>query len=297
MRARIKRRQRVRRLTIIITIAVIAASLVVAFYYALNNSSPCNSVCGKPISATIFGELKDVSNSTLNSVGSPSGIVQPSKISGSPLTSGGKPLVLYVGGDYCPYCAFERWGLAVALLRFGNFSNLEYMLSSSSDVNPNTPTFTFSGATYTSEYIAFTGVEEYGGDPNTVIQALTSEQQSLVTQYGKCPATGTVGIPFVDLGNSYVINCGAQSTIDISGMNWTQVAGQLNTPSSSVAMAIDGAANSLITAICNIDGHQPSQVCSQSYATLNIAYAPGPQDSESALLVTLPSRVGFGSFL
>ena len=45
---------------------------------------------------------------------------------GSPLSSGGKPEVLYVGTEFCPYCAAESWSLIVALSRFGQFSGLQH---------------------------------------------------------------------------------------------------------------------------------------------------------------------------
>jgi hypothetical protein len=297
MRARIKRRQRIRRLTILVTIAVIAVSLVVAFYFALNNKSPYSSLVGKPVSGTIIGQLKGVSDSTLSAIGQQTNINAPTSISGSPLNSGGKPLVLYVGGDYCPFCAFERWSLTLALSRFGEFSNLEYMLSSATDTHPNSPTFTFANSTYTSNYIAFTGVEEFGQDPNTVVRPLTSSQQALVSGYDTCAATqGNGGIPFVDIANKYAINCGAQSSLDISGMNWTQIASQLNTPTSTVAQAIDGAANTLITAICNVDGHAPGSVCGQSYATVPLSFTPNAGVfSEQALYVSPEQRQAVGT--
>ncbi len=284
MRARIKRRQRMRRLTIIVVVGVIAVSLVVAFYFLLNNTSPYSGDVGKPVSATIMGQLNGVSDATLSAIGQPSGVSAPAKISGNALTLGGKPLVIYIGGDYCPYCAFERWSLVIALERFGNFSGLEYMLSSATDTHPNSPTFTFSSSSYTSDYVAFTGVEEFGQDPNTVVQPLTSNQQSLVSAYDTCSATGSGGgIPFVDIANAYAVNCGAQSGIDISGMNWTQIASQLNTPTSNVAQAINGAANTLITAICNVDGHQPGKVCGQSYATLPLSFTSSGLVPQAAL--------------
>lgn len=291
LRARIKRRQRIRRLTIVITIAVIAVSLVVAFYFALNTGSPYSSYVGKPVSASIMTELTGVSNATLSSIGAAAGVQPPNSVSGSPLTSGKLPLILYVGGDYCPYCAVERWSLIVALSRFGEFSGLTYMLSSATDVNPNTPTFSFRGATYTSQYIDFVGVEEFGQDPTTVVQPLTTQQQSLISQFDTCPANGNSGgIPFVDLANYYAVNCGAQANIVLSGKNWTQIASQLDTPTSSTAQAIDGAANTLITAICNLDGHQPRSVCSQSYATLTLSYVPIGTSGFQALYLSAPVR-------
>ena len=80
-----------------------------------------------------------------------------------------------------------------------------------------------------------------------------------------------------------------QTTIDLSGQNWTQVAGQLSNPSSSVAQGIDGAANKLTSAICKIDGDVPSSVCSQSYATITLAYTSGSSGSTSLAVSSVPS--------
>jgi len=49
--------------------------------------------------------------------------------------------------------------VVVALSRFGTFTNLGVTSSASNDVYPNTPTLSFHGATYNSQYLSFTGVE------------------------------------------------------------------------------------------------------------------------------------------
>ena len=67
----------------------------------------------------------------------------------------GKPLVVYVGAEYCPYCAAERWVMVMWLSRFGTFKNLSEIQSSSTDVCPNTDTFTFYKSSYSSPYIDF----------------------------------------------------------------------------------------------------------------------------------------------
>jgi Domain of unknown function (DUF929). len=54
----------------------------------------------------------------------------------------GKPEVLYVGADYCPYCAAQRYIVLAALSRFGTFSNVAPLISSESSI----PTFTFHGS-------------------------------------------------------------------------------------------------------------------------------------------------------
>ena len=270
--------------------------LVVVYFVAALGNNPEAKYIGQPIPSSLLQQMTGVSDSTLNAVGTPSGVSPPVSISGSTLTSGGKPEVLYIGGEFCPYCAIERWALIVALSHFGSFQGLEYMLSSSTDVNPNTPTFTFANVTYTSNYISFVPVEEFGrAGQSQVIQPLTSEQQTLVSQYDTCSSSGqNGGIPFVDIANKYAVNCGAQFVLsdvpgsgspNIAGMNWTQIAGQLNDPNSGIAQKIDGAANYLISAICIVTGDVPASVCTQSYGTETVSYSPSPSSSPSSLAV------------
>ena len=103
----------------------------------------------------------------LEKVGAGSVTSPPSAISGTPLTAGGKPEMLYIGAEYCPYCAFERWGMIVALSRFGSFSGLSTVHSSSTDQFPNTPTWTFYKSSYTSKYLTFTTVEQTTNVPDS----------------------------------------------------------------------------------------------------------------------------------
>jgi len=280
-----------RRITILVVVVVIAVSLVVGVYFALNNGGPYESYVGKPVSPAILSEITGVSNSTLTEIGVPNGVIAPASISGSRLTLNGLPEILYIGGDYCPYCAVERWSLIMALSRFGQFSGLTYMLSSSTDINPNSPTFSFSSANYTSKHIAFVGVEEFGRDPSTVVQPLTTQQQSLVTQYDTCAGSGSSGgIPFVDIANAYAVNCGAQSVLDISNKNWTEIASALNTPGSNVAQLVDGAANALISDICKVTG-QASYPCNQPYAAVAFSNTgSATQSTPEAFLVIPASR-------
>ena len=64
--------------------------------------------------------------STLDAVGSGSvNSYNPApvkSISGAPLTQDSKPEMLYIGAEFCPYCAALRWSMAVALSRFGSFT-------------------------------------------------------------------------------------------------------------------------------------------------------------------------------
>jgi thiol-disulfide isomerase/thioredoxin len=272
-RSAIRAKQRNRRvLTVAVVVGIVA--MVVAVTLIAEEGSKVrgdqySSSNGQPISPSILQELYGVSDSTLSAIGIPSSVTPPTPAtSASPLlTLDGKPEVLYIGGDFCPFCALERWSLIVALSHFGNFSGLEYMQSSRTDLNPNTPTFTFSNASYVSKYVSFVAVEETNRVEQTVT-SLNGNESSLFSQYGTCAMNGeSGGIPFVDIADAYVANCGSQFSLpSIAGESWTQVASQLDMPNSMVAQEIDGAANTLIAAICKVDGAQPSSICGQSYA-------------------------------
>jgi len=83
----------------------------------------------------------------------------PQSIEAPALTDNGKPKVLYIGAEYCPFCAAERWPMVVALSRFGTWTGLAGTESGAKDVFPNTQTLSFHGAKFTSDYLTFAGFE------------------------------------------------------------------------------------------------------------------------------------------
>ena len=184
-------------------------------------------------------------------------------VAGQPaLTAGGKPELLYMGGQYCPFCAAERWALAAAVSRFGTLSGLSLIHSSPADVNPSTPTLSFENARYSSKYLAFVPVEWFGqaADPSTpfghvYLQRPTAQQQALFTRYGGG------SIPFVDIGNRYLLPQVQYDPAALAGLSWTQVAAAMHDPASPVAKDIDGAANVITAAICTLTHGQPGGVC------------------------------------
>ena len=86
----------------------------------------------------------------------------------------GKPELLYIGAEYCPFCAAQRWAMVAALSRFGTFSNLSLTHSASADVYPDTPTFSFYQSTYSSKYLTFTSVETNTNEPSGNMRTLGS---------------------------------------------------------------------------------------------------------------------------
>jgi len=87
--------------------------------------------------ASYFRAAGAVPDATLQAVGLPSNVAVPTKITPSVSTVATNGVVSYVGGEYCPYCAIQRWALLVALSKFGSFTNLDgQVISSSTDVYP-----------------------------------------------------------------------------------------------------------------------------------------------------------------
>ncbi len=264
---------------------VVVLAIVAYFIFTLSGATGGSPLNGQPVSPVVLSQLAGVSANTLNTVGA-GPATNPVKpiTSATPLIANGKPEMLYMGAEYCPFCAAERWSMIIALDKFGNFTGLEYTQSSASDpAFPNTPTFTFRNATYSSSYISFVSVEQTDRN-HQPLQTATAEQTALLNQYD------TQGsIPFIDLGNQYVV-VGSQfspAVLRVGGgttappYNWTQIAAQLDNSTSAIALNVDGTANRLISAICKIDGDKPSSVCSQSFAQVlsHVRNSPsgGPQ--------------------
>ena len=234
---------------------LVAAFLVIRWYVTpLPPKAPSQDATAQIVSTiTTFpaSEFDSVGQGTANN------LIKP--ITGTPLKGpSGKPEVFYYGAEFCPYCAAQRWPLIIALSRFGTFSGLQTTTSSSGDAFPNTPTFTFRNATYTSQYLDFLSVETTDRDRNP-LQAPTASEQQLVSSYDP---GGT--IPFIDVANRYAIS-GAMYTPDtLGGMSWLAVADALKDPSSTQAKAIIGSANLMTAAICKANADQPGTVCSSS---------------------------------
>jgi thiol-disulfide isomerase/thioredoxin len=195
--------------------------------------------------------------------------------SSTPLTSGGKPEVLYMGAEYCPFCAAQRWAMVNALSRFGTFTGLTTTHSSSTDADPNTPTYTFYKSTYKSNYINFTSVEE---TTNARIGNSTSTSVNYVTLQTPTSAQAALGqaydpqgaIPFMDIGNKYVQvgNLAPLSPTMLAGQSWAQVAAAMNNPSSALGKAEIGNANYMTAAICKLTNNQPATACTPTIQSL-----------------------------
>lgn len=249
--------------------------------YALTHvSSPATAAQTARTSPGVLAALSDVPSATFDEVGvTVPGVdlTPPQLISGPALESGGKPEVLFIGAEYCPFCAAERWPLIVALSRFGRFRVLHDASSTNQSVFPGTPTFSFVGNQYVSPYVTFSGVELYsdliGADGAfTRIAGLTGAQQAIVARAGASGAITAGTAPFVDIGGQVATSTSAFTPALLAGQSQAQVADEVATmspaptgsvPGSSVptGRAVIAAANQLTAGICLVTGSRPAAVC------------------------------------
>jgi hypothetical protein len=266
--------------SIVAVIAVVVAFVLASSSGGSSGSASAGSTAAPPTGSaltSVVGQLTSVPAATLDQVGAGQTQANPTSITGPALTSGGKPEVLYIGAEYCPYCAAERWAVIVALSRFGTFSGLAAIRSAAKDGGGNaepyplTPTWTFAKASYTSSYLTFTPVEGYTNIPDkatgfyTVLQTPTAAQQALLDKYD---AAYQGAIPFIDYGNKYLSVGASYNPAILSGLTWAQIAADLHDPSSSVAKSVLGTANFATAAICSLTNDQPASACTATVRAL-----------------------------
>ncbi len=254
-----QKEQRRRRLAIGGVAVALVAVVGIIIGALVSRSSPSKPAAGsQPLPAGVQANLT-VPVGTLATVGIGSSGTQLLKpVTGSALAAGGKPEMLYIGAEWCPYCAAERWAMAVALSRFGSFTPLRGVHSSPTDVYPNTATLTFYRSTYTSKYLVFTPIENQDVNRNQ-LQTPTAAQQALWAKY-EPPGNS---YPFIDIGNRFVATTTYNPQV-LQGLSWNQIAADLHNPSSPVSQGAVGSANLLTAAICKVTGNAPASVCSAS---------------------------------
>ena len=259
-----KRREARRRLLTVagsVTAVVgIAAALVAV---KLTGSPAMAAATESRASAAVVSQVTSVPTTVLarTGTGQVATALEPVKTPAAPLTINGKPAIVFVGEESCPFCAAERWPLIVALSHFGTFTNLGTTTSSATDVDPNTATFSFRTASYHSTQLTLrtTELADNAGQP---LQPQTALDTQLIRTYDVPPYVNSAdqsgAVPFLDIANHDVL-AGAQYDPQVlAGLSATQIANQLRNPASPVAQAIDGSANVIIAAINSILHNTPA---------------------------------------
>jgi hypothetical protein len=199
----------------------------------------------------------------LDTVGAGGSISQLTRMPGSQVrhSDDGRILVIYVGAEYCPFCAAERWSVVMALSRFGSFAGLTETTSSSTDVHPDTATVTFHGSIYSSAMVSFDPVE-LQDRAGAALETPDATAGQVFTGSARPPYTATAqGFPFLDIGGRFVLSRSGVDPAVLHGLSWDQIGAALADTRSPVTVAIAGHANWLTAAICLSDGNRPAAVC------------------------------------
>jgi len=217
---------------------------VLLYVYFTGNTS--DVVASDP---TVFNTITHVNPTLLEQVGTGNAQSTLQALKGGlPSLTGptGKPEFFYVGGEFCPYCAAQRWAIVVALSRFGTFSPLLQTHSS----EQNLATLTFRKSTYTSQYIDFVAKEIQDNQGNK-LDTLSSDQQHIFDTYNAPPYMQSAGaIPFIDVANKYVSSGSYYLPDTLVNLSWQDVAIQMKQTDNNVSKGILGSANYLTATVC-----------------------------------------------
>ncbi|AEB95381.1 DUF929 family protein [Metallosphaera cuprina] len=245
-------------------------------YFNLQKIDSTSDQINTFVSPSVNLQLKQISENSSSYVEYNNELVYTVKYqSSSELTYDGKPVIIFVGAEWCPYCGAEIWSLVIALSRFGNISGLRYMESSSTDIYPDVPTFTLENLSYHSNYISVLAYEYQ----NRYHEPLQSVPQNIYLMWNQL-ANGS--IPFLDIAGIYYQVGTTNDPGLLSGHNWTYVIKELGI-NDTLSRQIYSTANLITAEICSVDGNQPSQVCNASAV----------QHYESSLGVQVRTDLGY----
>ena len=166
--------------------------------------------------------------------------------------------VIYIGAEFCPYCATERWAIYFALSQLGNFSGLLETSSPAETGIPSIPTYSFREASYSSSEIEFQSTEtaDRNGNP---LQTMSAVQEALFNKYNDRKS-----IPFLIIGGAYYKIGTGVSPSYYEGLTFSQIKNALETKSGSVYTAINTESAHILTIISEI---QSSLISTQNTTT------------------------------
>jgi hypothetical protein len=170
---------------------------------------------------------------------------------------GNKVRVFFLGAQYWPFCAAERWALVSALERFGTLTGY----------TPEThapglagfrlvPTYDLRTAVYTSAYLAYSDKEIFDKD-NTPLDTFDNDEQSIVDQFNP-QAT----FPFLIINGQYAQFDSGYSPGLIDGMDFATLRSQLDAGEQNDATnAINAEADLITKYLCHSTGGEPATTC------------------------------------
>ena len=259
LQARQARAARQKKLLALTSGAVVLVLAIVAVFYVVgrsNASSDNTKAVAAAGNASYIATVQNIPAKTYDAVGAGAASSAPTAVKGTPLMKNGKPEVLYIGAEFCPFCGMERWALTAALSRFGTFTGLTAAVSTQNDNPANIPTMSYLKAKYTSKYLTFTSFETQDRDGKP-LQSPSAEAQALIAKYDQQGS-----IPFIDYGNvSTASGATFQGAGFMANKSGNAVAANLKNPNSTAAQGILGAANVITNQLCQLTKGEPATVC------------------------------------
>ena len=264
LRAEAARKDRQRTQVIAASVAVVVVVIAVVLGVVISNR-PKDAPAASG-GAAALATLQTLPASVFDSAPAPTPAQAPAKLQGgTALTQDGKPKALYVGAEYCPFCAMERWVIIGALSRFGTFTGLTETTSSSDDVHPNTPTFSFKDSTYASDVVAFEAVETEDREKQP-LEPLEGENLALFQKFN--PGGG---IPWVNYGGTHATDGATVDANAFDGKTYDQIIAGIQDPTSDIGKTVTPAINMITAQICDQTKGQPANVCtSQGVASASV---------------------------
>lgn len=188
------------------------------------------------------------------------------EVSKETMRRSGKLYVFFMGAEYCPYSAAERWAIVRALQKFGQWDGLKQTMSAARD-EPflNLPTYDFTKANYTSPHVEFASRETKDREFKP-LQKLLKTEEKFVRKFN-----ADKEIPFLLIGGRFMqVGAGFTPKIFI-GHTFRQTETELKKAESEIRKTIDDEAN-IISALMCVSG-LPPEVCKETGVAELVAQA------------------------
>jgi hypothetical protein len=260
--ARRRRNQWIAGVSVAAVVAVVAVFIVVKVTGSTSSGAP-----REPAPAAVVAKLTSIPVTALTQAAAKVSSLTPlQSVNGPSLTAGGKPEMLYIGAEYCPFCATERWAMLVALSQFGTFANVAQTHSAVRD--GDIATISFYGSTYTSRYLTFTPVEVTTNQPSgSSYKPLETPTASQLAVWESFFPANQEGFPFIDIGGKWVLKTAQYPVQTLSGHSFTDIANSIGSDTNTIGAYVGAAAAALTKAICTVTGQQPAATCQAVGAT------------------------------
>ncbi|MDG7044932.1 MAG: DUF929 family protein [Nitrososphaerota archaeon] len=187
---------------LVVGVAIIAVILLSAGGYITYQNTVSSHV------SEINGELRSLS--PVSSAGLAGNLTS---VNGILWSVNGKPVVFFVGGEFCPFCAAESWPVAAFLSHYGSFTRVDFITSSEGSISA----ISFYGTSYTSPSIYFIGLE-IAGQNRQPLQGMIPYEQLIFNEYDPQHT-----VPFLDIANQYVLIGSQVPPSLLSGMSQQQI--------------------------------------------------------------------------